>query len=196
MSSPKVKMILLLVVVINGLTHDRSVNFDHEGVALSKVKGSLEGIPFEWKDESVGKLVRISGRVSDGINSIQFHYEGGKSSPKFGGDGNEGVPDEVNIPEGKELAQIIFRKDDQNMYTLDFTTYDGWRDRFGNSTQVQDNEHYVEMNGGTVVGFKGAFTPDGYLNGLAVYFKDKIHSVGRAAGRPFAWRGSDLGDLV
>ena len=190
MFNPKVSTILLLLVVaINGLTHVRSVNFDHEGVALSKVKGSLEGIPFEWKDESVGKLIRISGRVSDRINSIQFHYEGGISTPEFGGDGNKGVLDEVNIPEGQELAQIIFRKDDQNIYTLDFLSYDVWRDRLGSGEQVQDNEHYVDLNGGTIVGFKGAFTPDGYLNGLAVYFKDKIHSVGHASGKPFYWRG-------
>ena len=54
---------------------------DDKGISY----GTGTGIPYYWKDNSVGNLVKITGRAKQSLNGIQLHFSDGKNTPYIGG---------------------------------------------------------------------------------------------------------------
>ena len=104
--------------------------------------------------------------------------------------------DEVIIPEDQTLAQMIYRVDDDHLYSLDFVTFDQWRDRLGRSDQGHEFEHFMNFNGGRIVGIYGTIDPHGYINSMGFYVLGGVESYGNNAGNPFYWNDENVGQLV
>lgn len=63
--------------------------------------GSGIGNNYNWKDDSVGDLVKITGWTGDFLNGIQLHFSDGKSTPFIGV--NEGSYFEINFDQNDPL---------------------------------------------------------------------------------------------
>ena len=63
--------------------------------------GTGTGNPYNWEDDTVGDLVKITGRTGEFLEGIQLHFSDGKSSPYIGGDG--GSYFEINFDQNDPL---------------------------------------------------------------------------------------------
>ena len=63
------------------------------------------------------------------------------------------------MPENDPLKQIIIRGDTFHVYSVDFVTESGWRERIGSAQQGHDFEHIIDLDGKKIFGVFGSMNP-------------------------------------
>ena len=120
--------------------------------------GTGRGFPFNWVDDSVGRVVKITGKQGEYLDGIQLHFADGKSTPYFGGQGGTISTDFAIDFTNDPLKQIVFRSMKWiGLFSVDFVKGSGLKEKVG--LQVDENIYSVDtlnIDGRRIVAVFGA----------------------------------------
>ena len=120
--------------------------------------GTERGFPFNWVDDSVGRVVKITGKHGEYLDGIQLHFADGKSTPYFGGQGGAISTDFAIDFTNDPLKQIVFRSMMfVGLFSVDFVKKSGLKEKVG--LQVDEDIYSVDtlnIDGRRIVAVFGA----------------------------------------